>query len=313
MAKFLCLTLNPAIDFTVGLAELKPGAVNRQQYAKSHAAGKGLNVAQVLWDLGHGVTVSGFLGRGNAAVFQNHFARTGLSDRFVYVDGETRQNVKIAEEGGRMTDINGKGFHVGQNDKTVLLQNASALAEDADFTVVSGSLPQNFTTDDLRTLLGRLKAANPHLAVDTSGEALAAAVDCRPFLIKPNTDELRETFGRDAVTAAQQAALLADVGAGIAHTVVSMGSDGVNWLHEGRCLHATAAEVEVKSTVGAGDTLTAGMLHGLAVGLTPEETLRTAAALAANAVSQVGFDIPDPQRLAALKQSIQIRTESIPS
>lgn len=313
MAKFLCITLNPAIDFTVGLDTLKPGAVNRQQYAHSHAAGKGLNVAQVLRDLGHEVAVSGFLGRANAAVFQAHFAAMGFTDRFVYVDGETRQNIKIAEADGRMTDINGKGFAVSDEAKAALLEQAAAQAVQADFTVVSGSLPQAFGVDDFQALLGRLKTANPHLAVDTSGEALKAAVSCSPFLIKPNTDELHESFGLSADTAAEQAALLQTIGADITHTVVSMGSDGVNWLHQGRCLHASAAKVAVKSTVGAGDTLMAGMLHGIASGFTPEETLRTAAALAAHAVSQIGFRIPDAARLAQLKQDITIETESLPS
>ena len=66
MAKFLCITPNPAIDLTLSLDTLQAGAVNRQQSAVSHAAGKGLNVAQILHDLGHEVTVSGFLGRDNA-------------------------------------------------------------------------------------------------------------------------------------------------------------------------------------------------------------------------------------------------------
>lgn len=309
MAKFLCITLNPAIDFTVGLDTLNVGSVNRQQFAQSHTAGKGLNVAQVLRDLGHDVMVSGFLGRANAAVFQAHFAEQDFADHFVYVDGETRQNIKIAESCGRMTDINGKGFSVSETDKAELLKKAAALAAEADFTVMSGSLPQQFGADDFQTLSGRLKTANPRLAVDTSGEALKAALACKPFLIKPNTDELRESFGLPAGTAAQQAALLAEFGGGIEHAVVSMGADGVNWLHGGLCLHASAAKVEVKSTVGAGDTLTAGMLHGLASGFTPEETLRTAAALAANAVAQIGFRIPNPQRLNELKQSITIQTE----
>lgn len=311
MAKFLCITLNPAIDFTVGLNTLKVGAVNRRQFAQTHAAGKGLNVAQVLRDLGHEVMVSGFLGRTNAAVFQAHFAEQGFADHFVYVDGETRQNVKIAEACGRMTDINGKGFSVCEADKAALAEKAAVLAAEADFTVVSGSLPQQFGTDDFQTLLGRLKTANPRLAVDTSGEALKAALACKPFLIKPNTDELHEISGLPADTAAQQAALIAQWGGGIEHAVVSMGSDGLNWLHGGICLHASAAKVEVKSTVGAGDTLAAGMLHGLASGFMPEETLRTAAALAANAVAQIGFRIPNPQRLNELKQSITIQTERL--
>ena len=91
--------------------------------------------------------------------------------------------------------------------------------------------------------------------------------------------------------------------------VLSMGEKGVNWWRQGGCLHATAAKVAVKSTVGAGDTLLAGMLHGLASGWPDEQVLRTAAALAAHAVSQIGFGIPDSARLQELLQQIHAQTE----
>ncbi|WP_373706739.1 1-phosphofructokinase [Neisseria dentiae] len=309
MAKFLCVTLNPAIDFTVSLDILQIGAVNRQQAAEQHAAGKGLNVAQILRDLGHEVTVSGFLGNGNAELFRQHFARQGFRDEFVYVDGETRLNVKIAEESGRMTDINGKGFIVGDADKAALSAKIAPLAAEADYVAVCGSLPQQFSPEDLQDLLACLKKANPKLAVDTSGAALAAAVACSPFLIKPNSEELQESFGLAADTTEEQAQALANLPQSVEHLVLSMGENGVNWWHQGRCLHAGAAPVQVKSTVGAGDTLLAGILHGLASGHSQEETLQTAAALAAHAVSQIGFGIPDNERLSALKQHISIRIE----
>ena len=309
MAKFLCMTLNPAIDFTVTLDKLHVGGVNRQQSAQSHAAGKGLNVAQILHDLGHEVTVSGFLGRSNAAAFEAHFVSEGFHDGFVRVEGETRTNVKIAEAGGRMTDINGKGFTVGEADKAALLECVDALAANVDFIVVSGSLPQQFSPQDLQILLGRLKARNPRIAVDTSGAALAAAAECGPFLLKPNSEELQQAFGLPAETAAEQVKTLALLPTPVEHVVLSMGEKGVNWWRQGGCLHATAAKVAVKSTVGAGDTLLAGMLHGLASGWPDEQVLRTAAALAAHAVSQIGFGIPDSARLQELLQQIHAQTE----
>ena len=309
MAKFLCITPNPAIDLTLSLDTLQAGAVNRQQSAVSHAAGKGLNVAQILHDLGHEVTVSGFLGRDNADLFRQHFARESFRDEFVYVNGETRHNIKIAEQSGRMTDINGKGFVVSDADKAALLEKVVPLAAAADYVAVCGSLPQQFTPQDLQRLLACLKTANAHIAVDTSGEALAAAVTCSPFLIKPNSEELQQSFGLPAETTAEQAIAIANLPQPVENVVLSMGEHGVNWWQQGRCLHATAARVEVKSTVGAGDTLLAGMLHGLACGHSPEQTLQTAAALAAHAVSQIGFGIPDNERLSALKQDISIQIE----
>lgn len=306
MAKFLCLTLNPAIDLTLTLNELQVGAVNRQQSAHSHAAGKGLNVAQVLRDLGHQVWVSGFLGKENATIFQNHFEKQGFVDNFVYVDGETRTNIKIAEANGRMTDVNGLGFSVSASDKETLFSQLPDLAEKMDYIVVSGSLPRDFSQDDFRQLLQLLMTHNPRVAVDTSGAALTTALTCRPYLVKPNTDELAESLGIRAETPAEQAALFQQSILSAEHVVISMGEKGVNWLHGHQILHASVAPVEVKSTVGAGDTLLAGMLHGMASDYCERETLQMAAALAANAVSQIGFGVPSMARLEELKQGITV-------
>jgi 1-phosphofructokinase len=114
MAKILTLTLNPALDITVGLDTPAPGQVNRSQAQHSHAAGKGLNVAQVLADLGHSVTVGGFLGQDNLQPFEALIAKRGFADCFVRVPGETRSNIKLVEADGRVTDINGQGPEVDE-------------------------------------------------------------------------------------------------------------------------------------------------------------------------------------------------------
>ncbi len=98
MAKILTLTLNPALDLTVELPRLEAGQVNRSDEMHTHAAGKGVNVAQVLADLGHQLTVSGFLGEDNLQAFETLFAKRGFVDAFIRVPGETRSNIKVAEQ-----------------------------------------------------------------------------------------------------------------------------------------------------------------------------------------------------------------------
>lgn len=97
MAKILTLTLNPALDLTVELPRLEAGQVNRSDEMHTHAAGKGVNVAQVLADLGHQLTVSGFLGEDNLQAFETLFAKRGFVDAFIRVPGETRSNIKVAD------------------------------------------------------------------------------------------------------------------------------------------------------------------------------------------------------------------------
>lgn len=308
MAKFLCITLNPAIDVTLELDTLKIGSVNRVQTAQSRPAGKGLNVAQVLKGLGHDIVVTGFLGQNNRSPFDEDFAKQCFDNQFVYVEGDTRQNIKIAEtkNGVRMTDINGKGFIVDDTAKNALFDKIPTLAKNVDFIVMSGSLPQNFSFDDFEKLIQLIQKNNAKLAIDSSGEALKIAVKNNPFLLKPNNDELFESYAKPANTFAEQQALLATLNSQTPNWVISLGENGVNWLTADKNLNAKPPKVTVKSTVAAGDTLLAGILHGIAKDLSKKQTLTTATALASHTVSQVGCELPSDERLQELSQQVVI-------
>ena len=308
MAKILTLTLNPALDLTVELARLEPGQVNRSHEMHSHAAGKGVNVAQVLADLGHQLTVSGFLGEDNLQAFETLFAKRGFVDAFIRVPGETRSNIKLAESDGRITDVNGPGPVVDALAQQALLDRLEQIAPGHDAVVVAGSLPRGVTPEWLAGLITRLKSLGLPVALDSSGDALRASLKAGPWLIKPNTEELADALGCEVVSVKAQAEAASRLhGQGIEHVVISHGAEGVNWFSVGSALHATPPKVCVASTVGAGDSLLAGMLHGLLSADTPEQTLRTATAIAAMAVTQIGFGIDDVTRLASLEQGVRIR------
>lgn len=308
MARVLTVTLNPALDLTVQLPFLRLGEVNRSESLQVHAAGKGLNVAQVLADLGHQLTVTGFLGESNPQAFEQLFAARGFTDEFVRVAGETRSNLKLAETDGRVTDINGPGLAVSEAQCDELLARLQRLAPAHDLVVVAGSLPRGIDSQWFVQLLNSLKALGVRVALDTSGVALRDGLATRPWLIKPNEEELAEARGVDLTGSS---ALLAEArrlqGEGIEHVVVSQGADGVSWFSPGAALHAQPPKVQVISTVGAGDSLLAGMLHGLLVGWPAERTLAHATAIAAQAVGQVGFGITDTAQLAELQAAVRLQ------
>jgi 1-phosphofructokinase len=311
MARVLTVTLNPALDLTVQLPFLRLGEVNRSESLQVHAAGKGLNVAQVLADLGHQLTVTGFLGETNPQAFEQLFAARGFTDEFVRVAGETRSNLKLAETEGRVTDINGPGLAVSEAQCDELLARLQRLAPAHDLVVVAGSLPRGIDSQWFVQLLNSLKALGVRVALDTSGAALRDGLATRPWLIKPNEEELAEARGVDLIGSS---ALLAEArrlqGEGIEHVVVSQGADGVSWFSPGAALHANPPRVQVVSTVGAGDSLLAGMLHGLLVGWPAERTLAHATAIAAQAVGQVGFGITDTAELAELEAAVRLQSLS---
>jgi 1-phosphofructokinase len=308
MAKILTLTMNPALDLTVQLGPLQIGQVNRSDAMLSHAAGKGINVAQVLADLGHELTVAGFLGVDNQQPFETLFAKRGFVDEFVRVPGETRSNIKLAESSGRITDLNGPGPEVSLQAQQALAARVEQIAAGFDAVVVAGSLPRGVSAQWLKTLLLRLNAMGLKVALDTSGEALRAGLDASPWMIKPNTEELADALDAPIISIAAQAEAAADLRQrGIEHVVISQGSEGVHWFSSNVALQALPPKVTVASTVGAGDSLLAGMVHGLLCGHKPEQTLRTATAIAAMAVTQIGFGINDPAQLKRLESGVNVR------
>lgn len=307
MAKILTLTLNPALDLTVSLDTLRPGHVNRAQAQHSHAAGKGLNVAQVLADLGHSLTVGGFLGRDNLQPFEELMQWRGFADCFVRVPGQTRSNLKLVEADGRVTDINGQGPEVDDAAQLALLAGLQQIATPFDAVVVAGSLPPGVSLQWFQDLLHQLKAQGLKVALDTSGEALRVGLECAPWLVKPNAEELGECLGQSLDSAeSQHGAAQRLLAAGVEHVVVSNGAQGLSWFTAARTLHAQPPDVHVASTVGAGDSLVAGMVHGLLQGELPEQSLRRATAIAAQAVTQVGFGIRDREQLARLEAAVQL-------
>ncbi|HCC60729.1 MAG TPA: 1-phosphofructokinase, partial [Pseudomonas sp.] len=174
--------------------------------------------------------------------------------------------------------------------------------------VVAGSLPRGIASQWFVQLLSRLKALGVRVALDTSGDALRKGLAASPWLIKPNEEELAEARGialnKSSELTAEARRLQAQ---GIEHVVVSQGANGVSWFSPNLALHAIPPKVQVVSTVGAGDSLLAGMLHGLLEGWPAERTLTHATAIAAQAVGQVGFGITGTTKLADLEVAVRLQ------
>lgn len=307
MARILTITLNPALDLNVETGTVNPGSVNRSRTTRLDAAGKGINLGCVLSRLGHSVTVSGLLGEINAAPFERLFTSEILEDRFIRVPGQNRINVKIAEDGGRVTDLNGPGFDVSPDALGRLKARLGELLTDYNAVVFAGSLPGGFPTDALAELISLVRVARIPVWLDTSGPALKAGLEALPDGIKPNVDELAEWAGRplDSLDAIAEAARSLQA-TGIPNVVVSMGEEGVLWLSPQGNWLATPPRVTATSTVCAGDTLLAGMIHGLLEHHHPEQVLSTATALSAECVRHVGVGDPQAEDFTQLIQNTRV-------
>lgn len=301
------LTLNPAIDETIVLDRLIPGTVHRARVRYQQAGGKGVNVSSMLSQYGIPSIATGFLGRGNTAIFEALFQSHGIKDRFVRIDGETRTGIKIISESIReTTDINFPGPTPQPGDFHQLRQTLANTLQTGDWLVVAGSLSAGTGLSDFRSLLSAAKGAGARIAVDTNGPALLAAIEAGAELIKPNLHELEEVLGKALPdTSSRKAAASELQKSGVSHVILSLGSEGALFSGPEGTWLASAPPVNVASTVGAGDSMLAGYLAGMLTGMAAADRARLASVFSWCAIEDIArrlcpvSDIPG--RMAAIQ------------
>jgi 1-phosphofructokinase len=302
------VTLNPAIDQTVRVDHFRPNTVNYAQAMQFDAGGKGINVASFLADVGLTSTVTGFLGQDNAGIFEQFFAQKQIDDQCIRVSGHTRIGIKIVDEANQQTtDINMPGLLPPPEAVDTLFETIERLAASCDWFALSGTLPPGIPATIYATLIGQLKRYDKHVVLDTSRDALRAGVLAGPTIVKPNVDELQHLPGQvltGEIALEQAARQLLD--GGIQLVVVSMGERGALFVDPAATLVAVPPAVSVKSTVGAGDAMVAGLITGKVRGLSLSDCARLATAFSLGAITGPGHNLPAPETIQAYFQQVTI-------
>ncbi len=256
------LTLNPAVDYTVFIKTLECGSILRSDSEAVTFGGKGINVSLVLKELGVSSTATGFVGGFTGDAIAKGIACEYIKSDFVELEsGISRINVKI--RAGEETDINGSGPEIFEADIERLFQKLECL-KNGDILVLAGSVPTSLPNDIYEKIMGSLANKSISFVVDAQKELLLNTLKYKPFLIKPNHQELGELFGVEIntpQTALEYAKRLQRAGA--VNVLVSMGSQGAVLLDEkGREHYEKAVNGVAVNTVGAGDSMVAGFLAG---------------------------------------------------
>ncbi len=256
------LTLNPSIDYIVGIDNLETGKVNRNSYDKILPGGKGINVSIVLSNCGVKSCALGFVGGFSGEYIKKAVKKAGVKTDFVLLkNGISRINVKIKAE--EETEINASGPEISDYDKSRLEKKLRKI-KSGDFLVLAGSVPKGFGKDFYSNIMKSLPE-NLNVVVDAEGELLTNTLKYRPFLVKPNIFELEQIFGVKISHKAEivkYAKELQNMGA--KNVIVSMGGDGAVFLtEEGKCMFSPAPKGKVINTTGSGDSTVAGFLYSI--------------------------------------------------
>lgn len=272
------VTLEPALDYVLELPEALKRGVNRASSASIGAGGKGINVSIMLTRLGAKNTAlgfrAGFTGQQLAAMLSD----MGVKNELIALPcGNTRINVKL-RDGGEL-DINAPGPKVPQGAVQKLLSRLSSVCEE-DIVVLAGNASAAFPQDIYARLLKAVSSSKARCIVDTSGRSLLSSLQYKPFLIKPNREELGELFGVKVSTerqARRYASTLIEMGA--QNVIVSLGSQGALLVTgSGGELFCGALPGKIVDSVGCGDSMVAGFASGYAERRDPAYAFKLACA-----------------------------------
>lgn len=288
------LTVNPTIDRNTRVEQVRPERKLRCERPRREPGGGGVNVSRAIHRLG-GTSQLLYLGGGPTGDMLEHLlTREGLTSRRLSTEGWTRENLIVYENrSGQQFRFGMPGPEVREEEWQRCLQELSALDPAPDYLVASGSLAPGIPDDFYRRVARVGEEIGARLIVDTSGEALRRLKGAGAFLLKPNVKELRDLVGEELrdedeqVEAAQSliregccSVIVLSLGAGGALVVTAKGSEPLR-----------APTVPIRSKVGAGDSMVAGIVLGLAREMDLLDAVRFGVAAGAAAVMTEGTEL----------------------
>lgn len=271
------VTLNPSLDYAMYLDRFDEGFTNRSNKEELTIGGKGINVSMMLSNLGMNSIALGFAGGFTGRYILDMLDILGIDNDFIFIDDIlSRINIKVKTS--KESEINANGPSYTDDNISSFIQKIDSI-KDGDTMILAGSIPKSFTNEIYCDIMEKLQSKNVKIIVDTTAKLLLNVLKYKPFLIKPNKDELEELFSveinsdKDVFKYAQK---LVDMGA--KNIIVSMGSDGAIFVNENLQLKSDVPKGKLINSVGAGDSMIAGFVYGLEILCDYEKSFKYAVA-----------------------------------
>ena len=280
------VTLNASIDKAYVMQEaIENGTVMRVKEVRNTAGGKGLNVAKIAVICGAEVLATGFAGGFNGHYLESLAAESHVTTHFCHVEGETRSCINILDPKYGSTEYLEPGFSVKEEDFARFLTEFPGVIGKSTVVTMSGSAPVGIPSDIYRRMTVLAKEAGAKVILDTSGDYLKEGLQGRPFMIKPNEDEIEALLGIRAEDpeAVFRAASELRVKYGIPWVVISLGGNGAVLSCDEGVFHGLPPKLDPVNTVGCGDSMVGAFAVALERALSPREALRYAVAVSAAA------------------------------
>ncbi|MCX5773194.1 MAG: 1-phosphofructokinase family hexose kinase [Fusobacteria bacterium] len=283
------ISLNSSIDYVIFTTEFDVEGSSNSVEEFMYPGGKGINVARVLTYLDIPTKILGFVGGFTGRYIEESLKNEDVLTDFIHTRDRSRVNVKIKSEAEY--EINGVNPAITQEELTLFFASLSQI-KDGDLVLLCGKVAQVFSSDIYVQIMEKLKGKKIDFVVDTTDDALLSTLVYKPLFIKPNLSEL-ETLFNVKISHLDQLIYYGNklIELGAQNVVVSLASEGAILITKSKNTMAFVPSIEPKNSVGAGDSLVAGMVYSLRKGYSLEKSFRYGVAMSVNAVtSKTLFD-----------------------
>ena len=303
--KIITLTLAPAFDVHCYIENFIPYHENAARLISRDAGGKGINISRALTAHGLESTAAAILGKDNAEEFRDALLAENIKLAEVLTNGRIRENITIHTEEKGETRVSFDGFSGSDN---LILELEKVISDEPlsdSLVTLAGKLPSGVTKAAVKEFLLRLKERGARLIIDSKSFGIDDLRELRPWLIKPNEEEIFQLFGleyggfEDAAALAERLYTL-----GMENVMLTFGGKGAMLINKDGKLRAHAPKITPISTVGAGDSSIAGFLLATASGGSVADAFSTAIAFGTAACLTEGTKPPSKETVAEILNKV---------
>ena len=301
------VTLNPALDRFIVVEQLLTEDTTRILSETPYAAGKGIDVARVIRELGGQNVALGLVGGFEGLQLEGLLINASVITDFTKISGETRTNIILREQTkGRQYVISAAGPEVNAAEIGLFYHKFNQI-QDMDYVVLSGSLPRGVTPNLYGQLILAGKKKSAFIVLDTDGKSLRESIEYQPTCIKPNTYELSRLAERELQTESEIIGFCEKIHEkGIPYILVSRGKKGLLLSSGKKKIKAIAPPVEVDSTVGAGDSVVGGFVLAHSQGKGLAECVRLSCAAGTATAQTPGTELCHRMDVEDILPKVQI-------
>ena len=307
--KVITLTLNPAFDVHCQCDGFEVGKESLAKITSRQAAGKGVNISRALCSLDTENLAFCLLGEENAEEFEKMLSNDKVEFLSLKTSGRIRENYTLHSQNRPETRISFSGFDFKKEKLSMIEEMILPLVEKGTVVTITGRLPQNLSAEDLKPTLDKFKAKGALLVIDSKSYSLSDLIINKPWLIKPNEEEIAEYLHKDAksLEAATEGAKSLHA-MGIENVMISLGEKGALLCCDNGVYLADAPKVNVVSTVGAGDSSLAGFIWAKLKKQSDTAALTMAVSCGSAACESEGSTPPDKELIKKLINEIESKT-----